>query len=523
MVRIGELSSLTLTFDTSKLINATAPCSPSRFSLFCNLKQHVSEDFELMIHLYNLGFNGRYVAYPDVEFQEGITRTFDEEAGRHRKFALGAHELVFNSFADMVGQGIFTPMFRTFLTCHIPSYYKIFLAAYLCSYSSGGTYLIIFSASAIARIVSADPADAGSLAAFSPAGIIIFNFAVYYVLGYATFLITLIRMNRANPKLLFGEYRKQCCGACYLVFVKLRYCLVFQFLFYSVATFTFYLLGSIDHLFSRPGGVGATNKDVIYMGRCKALWNTIWFNSGSWIIALLLAGLAYTTVLADEGWDPTSLPQDILKHALFAAPALFIALMTWIVPLALNPYIWGWPFVKQGNPISTTKTGQSAKGTASGKPLQKSRQSNNNTTRGGKTTSHSANSTVVDIHTFMTSAESIQQEMERVQGRPDVELGSLSTKDLRSHASSPVVTSTSRKTQERSMMEREREYARIAAAQKQQVGGGSSKRMYSIPELENTRPTVRNTSGTDPRRSSTRNNTTNDNSRRTFTSFLYDV
>jgi hypothetical protein len=50
---------------------------------------HVSEDFELMIHLYNLGFNGRYVAYPNCEFEEGITRTFDEEAGRHRKFALG--------------------------------------------------------------------------------------------------------------------------------------------------------------------------------------------------------------------------------------------------------------------------------------------------------------------------------------------------------------------------------------------------------------------------------------------------
>lgn len=52
-------------------------------------ESHVSEDFELMIHLYNLGFNGRYVAYKDCEFQEGITRTFDEEAGRHRKFALG--------------------------------------------------------------------------------------------------------------------------------------------------------------------------------------------------------------------------------------------------------------------------------------------------------------------------------------------------------------------------------------------------------------------------------------------------
>jgi hypothetical protein len=133
---------------------------------------HVSEDFELMIHLYNLGFNGRYVAYPDCEFEEGITRTFDEEAGRHRKFALGAHELVFNPFQDMLGQGIFTPLFRTFMSCDIPSYYKIFLTAYLCSYTSGGTYIIVFTLSAIARILDGG-SQVSSLFAFTPAGIIV--------------------------------------------------------------------------------------------------------------------------------------------------------------------------------------------------------------------------------------------------------------------------------------------------------------------------------------------------------------
>ena len=92
---------------------------------------HVSEDFELMIHLYNLGYKGRYIAYPDCEFQEGVTRTFDEEATRHRKFSLGAHELMFNPFQDILGQGILTPLFKTFLTCSLPSYYKIYLASYL--------------------------------------------------------------------------------------------------------------------------------------------------------------------------------------------------------------------------------------------------------------------------------------------------------------------------------------------------------------------------------------------------------
>ena len=94
-------------------------------------ESHVSEDFELMIHLYGLGYKGRYIAYPDCEFQEGVTRSFDEEATRHRKFSLGAHELMFNSFQDILGQGIITPLFKTFLTCSLPSYYKIYLASYL--------------------------------------------------------------------------------------------------------------------------------------------------------------------------------------------------------------------------------------------------------------------------------------------------------------------------------------------------------------------------------------------------------
>jgi hypothetical protein len=133
---------------------------------------HVSEDFELMIHLYNLGFNGRYCAYPDCEFEEGITRTFDEEAGRHRKFSLGAHELVFNPFQDMVGHGIFTPLFRTFMACDIPSYYKIFLTAYLCSYTSGGAYIIVFTVASIAWLLDGE-SDVSTLYAFSPAGIIV--------------------------------------------------------------------------------------------------------------------------------------------------------------------------------------------------------------------------------------------------------------------------------------------------------------------------------------------------------------
>ena len=295
--------------------------------------------------LYSLGFNGRYVAYPDCEFQEGITRTFDEEAGRHRKFALGAHELVFNPFTDWVGHGVFTPLWRTFLACDIPSYYKVYLTAYLCSYASGGAYLVVFTIAAIARILDVED-DVQTLYSFSPAGVIVLNMVAFYVLGYATFIIAMLRMYWANSKLIFREYRDKPAGALYLVFCKLRYCLLFQFLFYTVASITFYFLGSMDHMLARPGIVGATNKDSITLSRYVALWETIKFNVGSYMIAFVIMGLAFFTIVQEEDWDllPESALDNKLLHALFAGPAFFLGIMILVVPILMNPYILGWPF-----------------------------------------------------------------------------------------------------------------------------------------------------------------------------------
>jgi cellulose synthase/poly-beta-1,6-N-acetylglucosamine synthase-like glycosyltransferase len=367
-------------------------------------ESHVSEDFELMIHLYNLGFNGRYCAYPDTEFEEGITRTFDEEAGRHRKFALGAHELVFNQFSDMLGHGMFTPLFRTFISCDIPSYYKIFLTAYLCSYTSGGGYLIVFICAAITRLV--DNEDVKSLYAFSPASVIILNWLIYYVLGYVTFIVSILRMHYINNKLLFPEYRKKHFGAGRLVFVMIRYCMFFQFLFYSVATLTFYFLGSMDHLLSRPGIVGATNKDSITITRCVAFWEMAKFNIGSWLIALVVGGLGYATFLQEQGWNPKSLPENFYGHALFAGPAMILSAMCFLVPIILNPYILGWPFLWRTKPKTKSKS----------KPKPKPKFKD------------PLGREIVDIKTFMETAAELQDEIERVEGKPDVELGSLATK-----------------------------------------------------------------------------------------------
>mmetsp|Transcript_22379 Transcript_22379/g.62154 ORF Transcript_22379/g.62154 Transcript_22379/m.62154 type:complete len:790 (-) Transcript_22379:1563-3932(-) len=384
-------------------------------------ESHVSEDFELMIHLYNLGFNGRYCAYENCEFEEGITRTFDEEAGRHRKFALGAHELIFNPLQEMIGHGVFTPLFRTFMSCDIPSYYKIFLVSYLCSYSSGGTYLVVFTVAAIAHLADKEN-EVDTIRAFSPAGMIVLNVVAFYVIGYITFLISLLRMHLINKKLLFPEYRKSCCGSLYIVFVKLRYSLVFQFFFYTVASITFYFLGSMDHLLSRPNVCGATNKDSLTMSRCTAFWEMAKFNIGSWSIAVFIAGLAYLVILEDESWRVGGFPgkETIVAHALFSAPALFLSVMCFISPIILNPFILGWPFHRRSPDLApeNKRIGEEA-------PLKKDLR------RG-----------VMGLKDFMDCSRQLDDEIDRVQNKPDLELGTI--RDLYSADGTNVTGSPNR-------------------------------------------------------------------------------
>jgi hypothetical protein len=72
-----------------------------------------------MIHLYNLGFNGRYVRI-DCNLKKA-SRTFDEEAGRHHgQFALGRTGWSLIHFQDMLSVMVSLP-FPTFMACDISS------------------------------------------------------------------------------------------------------------------------------------------------------------------------------------------------------------------------------------------------------------------------------------------------------------------------------------------------------------------------------------------------------------------
>jgi hypothetical protein len=256
-------------------------------------------------------------------------------------------------------------------------------------------------------------------------------------------------MRLANKNLLFPEYRNR--GILYLVYKMVRYSMLFQLLFYSVMG-NYFFLGSMDHLLSKPGIVSATNKDSIKITRCVALYDVICFNSGSYLLSFYMLCLAYATVLKDTDWDYESMPPDLLYSLLFAGPAAFMSVMAFIVPLLLNPFvvsadkvIWdscpamailmirssvwlilvfvsthlllqlGWPF----NPPLCSRKKEPQDDDASVIRLHK------RTPSGGK---------VVDLKTFMGAtvdpAKELMMESGRVEGRPDVELGSLATNDF---------------------------------------------------------------------------------------------
>jgi hypothetical protein len=238
---------------------------------------------------------------------------------------------------------------------------------------------------------------------------LLFSFQVYYVIGYTTFLIAMVRMHMTNRKLLFPEYRDR--SALYLVYKMIRYCMFFQLLFYSVMG-NYFFLGGCDHMLSKPGIVSATNKDSITITRSTALRDVIWFNFGSWIIAFYILCLSYATVVQTEDWDYTAMPEDLIYALLFAGPAAFMAVMAFIVPILLNPYVLGWPL--HPGPLSFRSSAK-RNPKAAPEPYR------------------DHNGKVVDLGTFMHKTNpslAIDHEMGRLHAKPDLEIGSLTTREV---------------------------------------------------------------------------------------------
>ena len=143
------------------------------------------------------------------------------------------------------------------------------------------------------------------------------------------------------------------------------------------------------------------------MSRCEAFWNMAKFNSGSWFLALSLLGLAWATVIEDYDWNYLAYPNTmdmIIKHAMFAGPAALLAIMAFLNPIMLNPYVLGWPFLRKGKAKKEPKKKRVLKKDPLGRPMH--------------------------LQAFMDRAEQLHSEIERVEDKPDVELGSLATREV---------------------------------------------------------------------------------------------
>jgi hypothetical protein len=162
--------------------------------------------------------------------------------------------------------------------------------------------------------------------------------------------------------------------------------------------------------------VSATNKDSITVSRCSAFYEMMKFNMGSWSIALVLGGLAYAVALQGLDWKIDALPEstdDWIRVAIFSGPTVLLSIFAFVVPIVLNPYILGWPFYRRNK--KATKNQEPAKKVTPKEDL--------------------LGRNMVDVGTFINKANELDKEIERVQGKADVELGSLATHELRSSVS----------------------------------------------------------------------------------------
>lgn len=106
-------------------------------------EQHVSEDFELSLKLLSSGYSTRMVGYSEMQFQEGVCLTINEELKRWEKYAFGVSELIFNPLSQWLIKGPFTPLLRHFLSSSMDSSAKCSSIFYMGTYYGIGLSWIL--------------------------------------------------------------------------------------------------------------------------------------------------------------------------------------------------------------------------------------------------------------------------------------------------------------------------------------------------------------------------------------------
>ncbi|PHH74648.1 hypothetical protein CDD82_4832 [Ophiocordyceps australis] len=106
-------------------------------------ESHVSEDFDMALHLQIKGNSVRVASYHNDEFKEGVSLTIYDEIARWQKYAYGVSEMIFHPFHRWIFKGPFTPLFYTYLGSNIMLSSKLSILAYMCSYMALGSAVLL--------------------------------------------------------------------------------------------------------------------------------------------------------------------------------------------------------------------------------------------------------------------------------------------------------------------------------------------------------------------------------------------
>ncbi|GAA5990322.1 hypothetical protein JCM10908_007317 [Rhodotorula pacifica] len=97
-------------------------------------EEHVSEDFVMTLCLNRAGYITRWATYSNLDFQEGVSLSCDDELNRWQKYAFGCSELVFNPFLKWFRKGPFSALYFRYLRGNTPLPSKISSSSYVASY-----------------------------------------------------------------------------------------------------------------------------------------------------------------------------------------------------------------------------------------------------------------------------------------------------------------------------------------------------------------------------------------------------
>lgn len=270
----------------------------------------VSEDFDLCLRMYQMGYKGRFVYDKDRPFGEGVSLSYKDEIIKYSKFAYGASEILFNPVKDWCCSGMFTQSFKEFMkTSTVPLSSKVGILGYLMTYFSISSSIFFTPIIAVLSCF----VEHWELIMFDPLYAYLFLFSIYGILNpLVNYKLKwqFERIDRHPPSIL----REFWCG-------------LFFCLFYCSVSFPL-LLGVVAHLFSINISWGSTVKSLSNDSWCRTFTNIFITEKIQFIFSFLI--LVFTVLF--------TIYFDMNKMMLI--PLLSLSIGHIVVPFIMNPSLW---------------------------------------------------------------------------------------------------------------------------------------------------------------------------------------